>query len=126
MRSVARTLVPGGRLVLIDGRPLAGTLETEPFRLVRPYGGGHREYAEVGGDYASDTRTGPQVEFLYSLGEIVSAAADAGLRVLRLEEHTAVSWDQAYYRLRREADGLYRRRVDGHALPIEFTLIAAR
>jgi len=126
MRSVARALAAGGHLVLIDGHPLAQMLETDPLRVVQPYRGGARNVSEVGCDYATPTRTGPQVEFSYCLGDIVSAAADAGLRVTRLVEHTEISRDLCDDRLTRENDGRYRRRADGHPLPVLFTLLACR
>ncbi len=126
MRSVMHTLVPGGRLILIDGHPLRRILKSDPLRVTRPYSGGTRIESGVGSDYATDTRTGPQVQFLHSLGEIVSAAAAAGLQVTRLLEHTELSSDLCDDGIRREADGRYRRRVDGYALPVLFTLHARR
>ncbi|HET9986463.1 MAG TPA: class I SAM-dependent methyltransferase [Longimicrobiales bacterium] len=126
MRSVTRTLAPGGRLVLIDGHPLRRILKSDPLRITRPYGGGTRIMSIVGCDYATETRTGPQVQFLHSLGEIVSAAADAGLQLTRLLEHTELSCDICDDGIRLEGDGRYRRRVDGHPLPVLFTLLAHR
>jgi SAM-dependent methyltransferase len=126
MRSVARTLAPGGTLVLIDGHPLGRVLKTAPLRVARPYGGGARAVSEAGWDYATKTRTGPQVQFFHSLGEVVTAAADAGLRVSHLLEHTELSSGLCDTSLVLESDGRYRRRVDGHALPVLFTLLARR
>jgi SAM-dependent methyltransferase len=48
MRSVARTLAPGGHLVLIDGHPLGRVLKFSPLRVARPYGGGTRSVSEPG------------------------------------------------------------------------------
>jgi hypothetical protein len=70
-------------------------------------------------------RTGPQVQFFHSLGEIVTAAANAGLRIRQLREHTDLSCDPFVAYLQREDDGRYRRRANGHALPVLFTLIAS-
>jgi SAM-dependent methyltransferase len=126
MRAVARVLAPGGRLVLIDGHPLRRMLKSDPVRVTRPYGGGTRIETATGSDYATTTQTGPQVQFLYSLGEIVSAAAAAGLCVTQLVEHTELSCDICDTGITRESDGRYRRRVDGHVTPVLFTLIARR
>jgi hypothetical protein len=93
-------------------------------RVGRPYGGGIRLEIAAGEDYATTTRTGPQVHFHHSLGEIVSAAAAAGLRVTQLVEHTELSWDFGDPEITREDDGRYRRRVNGHVTPVLFTLIA--
>jgi hypothetical protein len=126
MLAVARTLAPSGRLVLIDGHPLRRVLKSDPLRVTRPYGGGTRIETVAGSDYATKTQTGPQVQFLYSLGEIVSAAAAAGLRVTQLVEHTELSCDICDTGILREDDGWFRRRLDGHAAPVLFTLIAQR
>jgi hypothetical protein len=66
------------------------------------------------------------LRFLYSLGEIVSAAAAAGLRITQLVEHTELSCDICDCGITREDDGRYRRRLDGHVTPVLFTLIAQR
>lgn len=125
MRSVRAALAPRGSLVLVDGHPLGRVLTEPPLRMVRPYGGGARTVALVGRDYAgTGARTGPQVEFEHSLGDIVSAAAAGGFRLARLTEHTELSCDLRDETLSREADGRYRRRIGGHALPVLFTLIA--
>lgn len=126
MRAVARTLAPGGSLVLIDGHPLRRVLKSDPVRVSRPYGGGTRIETAAGSDYATRTQTGPQVQFLHSLGEIVSAAAAAGLRVTQLVEHTELSCDICDTGILREEDGKYRRRLDGYVTPVLFTLIAQR
>ena len=127
MCAVANTLAAGGRLVLIDGHPLGALLKSEPvLHVARPYVDSHRRFVEAGWDYASPMRTGPQVQFFHSLGEVVSAAASAGLYVRHLHEHTDLSCDLSVAYLKREPDGRYRRRADGHALPVMFTLIAMR
>lgn len=126
MRAVASTLAAGGRVIVMDGHPLGGVIKSEPqLPVARPYMDAHRRFLEAGWDYASTMRTGPQVQFFHPLGEIVSAAASAGLYVRQLHEHTELSCDLSVAYLKREPDGRYRRRADGHALPVMFTLIAA-
>jgi SAM-dependent methyltransferase len=126
MRAVAGTLAPGGRLVLLDGHPLGHVLKSEPLHLARPYLDSHRRVLASGWDYASSMRTGQQVQFFHSLGEIVSAVAGAGLCVRQLREHIDLSCDPFVAYLKREDDGRHRRRANGHALPVLFTLIASR
>jgi SAM-dependent methyltransferase len=126
MASVARTLAPGGRLVLIDGHPLRGILESGGPGTVSDDGRPVRIEHAQGCDYASDFHTGPQVEFHHTLGETVTAAADAGLRISLLREHLDLSHHLCNDQLRREVDGRYRHRVGGHPAPVLFTLVAER
>jgi SAM-dependent methyltransferase len=128
MRSVAAMLRPRGQLVLVDGHPL-GTMvnATDPLVLSGPYGGGQRLPYSEGSSYAGvEVRPGPNVEFAYSLGEVVTAAADAGLTVVQLVEHLEASFDHRSGGVHQEPDGRWRLRVDGQALPTLFTLRALR
>jgi len=126
MASVASTLRPGGRLLLIDGHPLwQMTNGLDPLVLDFPYAfdGPHRFAASE--SYAADASPTTTVQFAHSLGEIVTAAAGAGLRVLRLEEHLDSPTDLGRGN-RPDADGRYRFRVSGQSLPLLYTLIAER
>lgn len=129
MRSVFATLRPGGRLVLLDGHPLAGMIATtDPLTFDLPYAndGGHR--LETEGSYADRAAklTNTQgVYWAHSLGEIVTAAVGAGFRVDALTEHMDSSFDEAGQSAL-EPDGRWRLRVSGHALPLLFTLRASR
>jgi SAM-dependent methyltransferase len=124
MRSAARALSPGGRLILIDGHPLSRILKSDPLRVARPYVGA-RVHQDLGWDYATTMRTGPQVQFLHTLGEVVSGAGQADLFVTHLREHTDLSHGLCNEQLKREEDGRFRRRIDGHLLPVLFSMIAS-
>lgn len=51
----------------------------EPLVLSGPYGGGHRLPSGEGSVLPGvEVRPGPNVAFAYSLGEVVTAAAEAG------------------------------------------------
>lgn len=128
MRSVAGTLARGGQLVLIDGHPLAKMVaSTDPVLLSEPYGGGVPVHVEDSVSYTNAAApASPSVEFAYSLGEIVTAATDAGLVVTELAEHLDVSFDPRSGHVNREADGRYRLRLNGEVLPTLFTLRAVR
>lgn len=126
MRSVAATLRPGGRLLLIDGHPLwTAVASLDPLVLDFPYAfdGPHRFTGS--GSYAMATPPTTHVQYAHSLGEIVTAAATADLRVRRLEEHLDSPMDLGRG-LPAGPDGRYRFEVTGRRLPLLYTLIAER
>jgi len=120
MRSVAGTLKSGGSLVLIDGHRVDADVDDRSLETSA------RTTYESGWDYATPLRTGPQVQFTHSLSEVVSAASAAGLHVAELKEHRAVSDGLCVAGWTQEGDGRFRRRVDGEAQPVLFTLVARR
>ncbi|MEZ5115261.1 MAG: class I SAM-dependent methyltransferase [Candidatus Nanopelagicales bacterium] len=136
MRSAAALLRPGGRLVLVDMHPLANCVgSTDPLRLDFPYAGDGPQAWSGTGSYANADAPvgGTTVEYAHSLGEVVTAAIDAGMRVDRLEEHLSVAFDPRGDLLADEGDGRYRLRIGqgrdggpGVPLPIMFTLLATR
>ncbi|HJZ47417.1 MAG TPA: class I SAM-dependent methyltransferase [Roseiflexaceae bacterium] len=87
---VAAAMRPGGRLLLYEEHPLASCLWFEDGKLVMEedyfargqpfYNTGWRHFA--GGEAARETKA----EFQWTLGDIVTALARAGLRIERLEE----------------------------------------
>ena len=66
------------------------------------------------------------VEYAHSLGEIVTAAIGAGLRIDALREHLDTSFDPRGDVLTRQDDGRLGLRVSGERLPVLFTLLATR
>jgi SAM-dependent methyltransferase len=122
MRSVTACLRPGGRLVLIDGHPLKDVLRwQEPYAFDGPH-----VYTATGSYAGVDTpEPTTNVQFAHSVGEIVTAAAGAGLRVLRLVEHLDSPVDLAVLG-QADPDGRYRLRHQGQPVPMLFTLVAER
>jgi hypothetical protein len=106
------------------GHPTSRGIKFGPLEIVRarPV----RRFIESGWDYATTSRTGPQVQYNHTLEDILFAADTAGLRVMQLREHTSISCDLRVDRLEIETDGRYRWRVDGRAVPVLYTLIGAR
>lgn len=130
MRSAGAVLKPGGRLLLVDVHPLLMTVgSVDPLVLDFPYAfDGGRAFDEDGSYADPSLRVGATetVEYAHSLGEIVTAAVAAGLRIERLDEHLDVARDPRGSLLAREDDGRCRLRVGGEALPVLYTLIARR
>ena len=130
MRSVHATLRPGGRLILIDTHPLQDMVATpRPLTFNMPYAddGGH--WFEGEGSYAvpdAQLPAGGSVYYAHSVGEIVSAAAAAGLHIDELTEHLRCSFEHRNGIPLREDDGWWRLRADGLPLPLLFTLRATR
>jgi SAM-dependent methyltransferase len=139
MRQVAAALRPGGGLVLVELHPLLQMFEARVPEIVMdlPYGGGVGATWEGSGTYADPDA---QVEssttcYAHSIGEIVTSAIDAGMRVDRLVEHDALDFDPRGDELvTRDDDGRLRLRLGrgreegtrGEPLPVAFTLLATK
>lgn len=127
MRSATMTLRPGGKLILVDLHPLFQTVATlDPFVADWPYGGGQPLHETVMGTYAdADVRTATLtvVQYPHSLGEIVSAAAGAGLVIDSLSEHNETEVDPRGI-LQQRPDGLYDFPFSATKLPILYSLEA--
>jgi SAM-dependent methyltransferase len=130
MRAAAAALRPGGRLALVELHPLlAMVAAADPLRLDFPYAfDGPRRFDEAGSYADRDAPVGAtaSIEYAHSLGEVVTAAIAAGLRIEALHEHVDADHDPRGTLLRRGADGRHRLLVDGQRLPLLFTLVAAR
>ncbi len=132
MRSAASVLRPGGRLALVEIHPLLTMLADAgpPPRADFPYAYAGPLTFDEPGSYADPdavVAATTSVEFAHSLGETVEAALAAGLRVDALREHLDASLDPRGRILGPpETDGRIRLRLDGHPLPVLFTLVASR
>jgi SAM-dependent methyltransferase len=130
MRSAAAALRGGGKLMLVDAHPMNQMIASvDPLQLDFPYAfDGPRTYDEPGSYAGVDLPVAATetVEYGHSLGEIVTAAMSAGLRIEHLAEHVEADFDPRGNLLEPEEDGRYRVRVDGELLPMLFTLVAAK
>lgn len=130
MRSVAATLRPGGRLVLMEVHPVLNMVaEREPFALDFPYAFDGPHVFSQPGTYArpdAELPSSENVNFAHSLGETVTAAIQAGLRIDSLTEYVEATMSPRPPLVPREPDGRYRLRLDGQPLPILFTLLATK
>ena len=130
MRSAAGLLRRGGRLVVVDFHPLLQMAETvDPLCLCFPYAndGPHR-FGDQTGSYAvpdAPTQANEVEQYAHSLGEIVTAAANAGLRVEHLGEHVDAEIDP-HGVLTAGPDGRHRWQIDGELLPVLYSLRARK
>jgi SAM-dependent methyltransferase len=125
MRSVAGTLRPGGTLLLVDGHPFGGMIGGDPPTFQFPYANDGPHHYESGGSYAAEVVT-ENVQYAHAIGEIVTAAADAGLRIRKLTEHLDTPIEVAGFGTPKHDDGRFRRLLGGHPVPLLYTLIADR
>jgi SAM-dependent methyltransferase len=134
-RVVAHFLTPGGTFFITEIHPVAQAFETEEvapgeLRLAYPYW----EHPEpltfaVHGSYADPTADigAGLVEhgWDHSLGEIVSALIDAGLRIETLVEHPFLDWKVDF--LQEATDGTWRLPAGTPGeLPLMFSLLATK
>lgn len=121
-RVIAKALKPGGLFVIEEEHPLAQALTVAQgaITISEDYFQGGRAIPEPPGwNHFDDHGVGtePKYEFLWNLGEVVTALAKAGLRINLLEESPTVA-DQKWR---------YRDRLDEAArLPGVFLLAATK
>ena len=124
-RVVADSLADGGFLYLAEFHPLTDILGQDGRSVEEGYfdvGGEVSDYASTYTDGRELTRT-VTVEWRHSLGDVVTALAEAGLRIEFLREHAATVF-QRYPALRREEDGMYRFPPDRPRIPLMYSLRA--
>lgn len=130
MTAVHHLLRPGGSLVLVEIHPLQGMIATtDPLVLDFPYCFDGPHVIDVPGSYTdrgATIRATKTVQYAHSIGEVVTAAIDAGLLVRRLVEHQAAPRDYRGDLAGPEADGKYRLRLGGEPVPMLYTLLAER
>lgn len=90
-QAVARLLLPGGRLYLVEFHPLAEIMAERSTAFERDYLAGPAAVYDEPGDYAEPeavTEHNRCHQWLHPLGEVVTQLARSGLRVEFLEERS--------------------------------------
>lgn len=128
-RTIARRLKPGGVFYIAEHHPMLTALEqsAESGEMVPTYDYFHSQVRLEGGapSYAGDAPIqSPVYEWSHSLGEIVTALIDAGLRIEFLREFAFCGY-RAHPTMERGADGLWRFPERNDAIPQMFSLRAS-
>ncbi|HEX2221748.1 MAG TPA: class I SAM-dependent methyltransferase [Candidatus Limnocylindria bacterium] len=133
-RVVARYVRPGGRFFINEIHPVAMAFENDgvapgELRLAYPYWE-HAEplRLEVHGSYAephAELETRTEYGWDHSLGEIVTALADAGLVIRFLREHPYSEWRLDFLVERPDGRWYLPDGAKGE-LPLSFSLLATR
>jgi SAM-dependent methyltransferase len=130
---VARFVKPGGRHYLLEIHPIAQAFENEgvaprELRLTYPYWE-HRNPLAFGtrGSYADpDAHVETETEYGWDhgLGEIVTALAEAGLRIEALREYPFLNWKLDF--LVPDGEGRWVLPPGDGELPLMFSILATR
>ena len=130
---IAHFLKPGGVFYIADGHPLANIFYNEPdatdLHVAYPYF--HQDAPEVyecTGSYATDPDVDlryTEYEWSHSLGEIVNALLDAGLRLQFLHEYP-FGFYQHHPLMVREEDGRWWFREHQESVPLIFSIRAIK
>lgn len=126
---VAALLRPGGRLYLHDVHPLAWALADDGRRVEHSYfeesepfvDDSDVTYTDGDGRIASSR----SYEWNHSIGEVVTAAVDKGLRVDCLTEHNWTVFAQFPWLVETD-DHRWETPSDAPRVPLSFTLVASR
>ncbi len=94
-QAISAALRPGGRFILYEEHPIAGCLWVTDGNLHIDYDYFARNQPDYsitwshfpGGEFATETK----VEFQWPLGDVITAIAQAGLRIERLEEYPSTA-----------------------------------
>jgi SAM-dependent methyltransferase len=130
---VALFLNPGGTFYIVEFHPFADAFEdalgTSELTLAYPYFPTGEPLAfESASTYADRTKILSQArvyQWAHSLGEIVTALTDAGLRVEFLHEFPFCAYSKFPF-LRHDADGWWRLPKDDGRIPLMFSLKATK
>ncbi len=130
---VAGLVKPGGRFYILEIHPVIQAFENEgvepgELRLTYPYWEHANPLAfPTHGSYADETahvETPMEYGWDHSLGEIVSALANAGLRIEMLREHPFLNWKVDF--CVQGEDGRWRLPPGDGELPLMFSILATK
>lgn len=132
-RAAAACLRPGGRLYLRDGHPLLGAFDygrTDGLMVcIADYlRDGEPEHSDFPYSYTGDelpASARENYQWNHSLGEIVTAFAEQGLFIERLDEYDWLDW-KAFSQMVQGEDGRWRFPKGSPRLPLSYSMLARR
>jgi SAM-dependent methyltransferase len=134
MRTAARALKPGGRLVLIEGHPAMFSLDDQgapdgPLTVRFPYASSKPiiENAQGQGSYAAPDavlKAQRTVGFAHGLSRIFTAVMEAGFAIRKFEELDRLPWDAKLPQLVKVDEFYWSRPKDAPFFPLSFVLDA--
>lgn len=129
---IAKTLKPGGKLIIIDFHPLIGMFEID-WSLVYDYMGGKTLPSSGVGDYVGDDWQGefqnpkPAYEFAWGIGNLLSAVLANGLQIEAFKEYPYMNGWQRMPDLKGEpATRRFYAPDNKPLLPMMFSLVATK
>ena len=124
---VSNYLKPGGVFYIVEFHPFTDAFEESESGDMRPaYGYFHHEFffESDGPSYAgSELIAGPNYEWAHSLGEIVTALTNSGLRIEFLHEFPFTRY-RAYPSMEQDGDGWWRFPKHNDSFPQMFSIRA--
>ncbi len=133
-RVIAQFLRPGGRFYITEIHPIAQAFENEgvepgELRLTYPYWEHEAPLTfEVQGSYAdptADVAAEHEHGWDHSLGEIVTALIDAGLRIETVREYPFCEWKLDFLEERDDGTWQLPSELDGR-MPLFFSILASK
>lgn len=132
-RAAAACLRPGGRLYLWDGHPVLSTFDYRRADgllvcIADYFRDGEPERDEYPYSYTGDelpTFARENYQWNHGIGEIVTAFAEAGLVIERLDEYDWLDW-QAFPQMVQNRDGRWRFPRGSPRLPLSYAILARR
>jgi SAM-dependent methyltransferase len=124
---VARAVADGGRFLLVDIHPLSLILHqpshaNSDLVVARSY---FTDGAPDEERVSAVERESPLYTWRHSLGDVVTALAQAGLRVTAMREYPYTFWRQ-FPALRQDADGWWRWPDEALQVPLLYSVLAVR
>lgn len=131
-RAVAACVRPGGRFYIRDGHPIVSTFEYDrddsQIVYVEDYFNDQPQRYDYSHTYTGDETplaSTVNYQWIHGLGAIITALAEHGLRIEKVEEFDWMDWQPFPWMIQGE-DGSWRFPPGHPRLPLSFAILASR